>query len=1009
MLSCPKKQPSKVVVLNKEAVNHKDTTDGNDIIKQLKLAFLDSAYQYEKNQQFEQAIVYYKKASDYYRSKSKWDGYIWTLNKLGYCYTSIHKIDRSGYYLNQALNIALAKIPEQKNLLGYIYYSFGWYYDERNDPEKLIESFNKALKYWNYHGFKTYFCYLELGCYYLRIFNDYKKAHEYFLKALKIEENDPKPDKRHLANCYYYIAIVNNNTGDFAKADSYIHQAINLNTSIKSYGNLEADYAALGILQYDMERYDRAIENYKIAIELNVDHKGDILNLAYYFSDIAGAYMKNGQLSEAIRYYKKAIPLLQNNDVTSVLGLNDVYVNMGEAYRILNMKDSTVFVYHKCINVISHFFNPNHPVMSGAYKSIGEFYEENNQLDSALHYFQLVIIANSQKFKNSNVSMNPTFAQIGFSASISEILEHKADVLMQLYRLNRSNKRYLLTAMNSYGLCDSLMTRHKQILEYENSKLRFNEFYHKVYEKYLACIFEIYTITKNDSYISFAQYIMEKNKAELLQSALKQTEALNSFGIPDSVREKMETLNRKIIHLEKSKSENNAATQKNEIQKEIFDTRRNLEKFKEYLEKEFPVYFKYKYQTNQQSLNDIRKLLTNCQELIEYFQGDSSIYAIAVTKEKSLFVKFKHDQKLDTLIAAFQKTISINPDFTSLETNYQLFVKYSFQLYNILVRNLIARKDRRVPEIKQLIIIPDGLFSLIPFEALIDTFPNQKQSDFKNLPYLIKSYTISYGHSTYMIFNKMGNRKPPLSNVLAFSEAKTPSDSPVLSQNPLSLYGTASELNEVHKYMDGTFFYGKNATESKFKSLAPNYKIIHLALHGGADVKNPGNSKIFFTSGGDNEDGILFDYELYALQLKANLTILSACETGVGKYYKGEGIYNMGRGFIYAGCPAVVMSYWKINDRITANQIGYFYQNLKEKRTVNSALRMAKLEYLSHSDNITAHPVNWASLNAWGKTDMLIEKDSKVTTCLFAGGFLIALMLIFKNRRKLKDILFNFL
>jgi CHAT domain-containing protein len=502
---------------------------------------------------------------------------------------------------------------------------------------------------------------------------------------------------------------------------------------------------------------------------------------------------------------------------------------------------------------------------------------------------------------------------------------------------------------------------------------------------------------------------MEKNKAELLQSALKQTEALNNVGIPDSVREKMETLNKKIIYLEKSKSENNTITQKNEIQKEIFDARRNLEKFKEYLEKEFPVYFKYKFQTNQQSLTDIRKELTNSQELIEYFQGDSVIYAIAATKEKSLFVKFKHNLELDTLIAAFQKTISINPDFNSLESNYQLFVKYSYKLYNILVRSLIARKGSP-SEIKQLIIIPDGLFSLIPFEALLDTFPSRKQSDFKNLSYLIKSYTISYGHSTYMIFNKMENRKPPLFNVLAFSDASAPGDAIVSPQKPLSsLYGTAIELNEVHKYMDGTFYYGKNATESNFKSHSTSYNIIHLALHGGADVTNQGNSKIFFSSGGgDNEDGILYDYELYALQLKANLTILSACETGVGKYYKGEGIYNMGRGFIYAGCPAVVMSYWKINDRITANQIGYFYQCLKGNKTINSALRMAKLKYLSHSDNITAHPVNWASLNAWGKTDMLIEKESKITICLFAGAILIVLMLIFKNRRKLKS-LFNFL
>jgi CHAT domain-containing protein len=301
-------------------------------------------------------------------------------------------------------------------------------------------------------------------------------------------------------------------------------------------------------------------------------------------------------------------------------------------------------------------------------------------------------------------------------------------------------------------------------------------------------------------------------------------------------------------------------------------------------------------------------------------------------------------------------------------------------------------------KVNQLIIMPDGIFSLIPFEALIDTIPkDKKHCDFKNLPYLIKSFSISYGYSAQMTFNNFNERKVHLSKILAFSDADD-SEKPVSIKNRLSsLSGTASELSELQKYMDGTFYYGKDATESNFKSGAPLYKIIHLALHGKADIKNQDNGKIFFTSGGNNEDGILYDYELYALKLNARLTVLSACETGLGKYFKGEGIFNMGRGFIYAGCPTVVMSYWKINDRITANQIGYFYQYLKEKKSINNALRNAKLKYLSQADNITAHPANWASLNAWGKTDITLENEPKLMLYLFASAFLLILLLIFKN------------
>ena len=80
--------------------------------------------------------------------------------------------------------------------------------------------------------------------------------------------------------------------------------------------------------------------------------------------------------------------------------------------------------------------------------------------------------------------------------------------------------------------------------------------------------------------------------------------------------------------------------------------------------------------------------------------------------------------------------------------------------------------------------------------------------------------------------------------------------------------------------MDGNFYFGKNATEYNFKVHAPFFKIIHLALHGSAN-ENTGSCKISFTSGGNqNEDGILYDYELYALKLNARLAVLSACETG---------------------------------------------------------------------------------------------------------------------------------
>ena len=987
VFSCSHKDP--IPAIHNHVINKKDSVVQQIGLNMPKSPLFDSALRYERMGQNEKAIFFLKKAGNYFKYEKIWPGYIKTLSRQGYNFLVINKTDSAFAYLDKSLKLALEKLPENKEILGQIYFFFGKYYTNLNSPDKAIECYNKALTYWSSDSCYAYLyvCYYDLGEFYLWTLKDYKKAEECYIKALRNKELESSITLNVLARLYYLIAVANHGTGEYAKAYSYIHQAISMYSSIKDYLNLEICFNALGILQYDIGNYNEAIESFKKSIKLNIDRKGNFVDRAVYYLNTGNTYLQKKQFQEAIKYYKIAIPLLQNIDIYSVFSLTDLYQNMGQTYQQLNEGDSCLFCFNKCIEISQKVFGTKHPTISEANALIGKYYEAQKQYDTALYYFQSALISIVPKFNDRRITNNPRFNQIGFYLSLYEILEHKADIFMQRYHGNPRSREDLHTAYQCFSLCDSLMSRQTQLLEYDNSKLKFIALYHKVYEKYLGCLYELDAVEKNEKYLSYAFDIMEKNKAALLQNGLRQAEALSSVDIPKNIREKMEELNKKIIYLEKSISENNQDTQKNTLQQELFEVRRRLEKLKEYLEKTYPIYFNYTCQSNTLRLSYIKSHLTRKQQLIEYFQGDSVNYALSITNDKSTIYKFcQQPMGIDSLISKFQNVISRSPDFNGLAANYQSFSAISYQLYEILLLPLIEKNSS---ENRQLIIIPEGKFSLIPFDALTDSLPNNKNIDFRTLPYLIKSFCISYGYSANLLFNNIYNQQNPKSKVLAFSATDNSKSSSG------SLIGTLSELNEIKKRMDGSFYFGKNATEYNFKVQAPSFKIIHLALHGSGN-ENTGNCQISFISGGHkNEDGTLYDYELYALKLNARLAVLSACETGAGKYYKGEGIFSMARGFMYAGCPAVVMSYWKINDLNTTKQMGYFYQYLKEHESINMSLRKAKLEFLNSADNISAHPVNWASLNAWGKTDIQLEKSSPLRILLLLSLISIVIILFF--------------
>jgi len=157
--------------------------------------------------------------------------------------------------------------------------------------------------------------------------------------------------------------------------------------------------------------------------------------------------------------------------------------------------------------------------------------------------------------------------------------------------------------------------------------------------------------------------------------------------------------------------------------------------------------------------------------------------------------------------------------------------------------------------------------------------------------------------------------------------------------------------------------------ETVLKGELSQYRYVHFATHGLLDTERPGLSALALSmvdEHGNPQDGFLRTYDIYNLKLPAELVTLSACQTGLGKEIKGEGLVGLTRGFMYAGAARVVVSLWNVNDKATADLMAKFYEKmLKQGERPAAALRAAQVEMWRQRQWQSPH--YWAAFTMQGE------------------------------------------
>ncbi|MBI4537746.1 MAG: CHAT domain-containing protein [candidate division NC10 bacterium] len=335
------------------------------------------------------------------------------------------------------------------------------------------------------------------------------------------------------------------------------------------------------------------------------------------------------------------------------------------------------------------------------------------------------------------------------------------------------------------------------------------------------------------------------------------------------------------------------------------------------------------------TLKQVQALLEPGHTLVEYFLPRGRAMLWVVDKDSVKFVKLTVSRsELISRVSSLRESIQRIED-------KEKFTEVSQDLYRVLI-------EPALPHIKgkELVIIPHEALHYLPFQALLS--PQGR--------YLIENYPIHYFSSaSVMQFTREKRR--------ARRESAFIMGNPSLGDQAYDLRFAEREAREVARiYPKSALFLRDQATKDKVISHGSKHDILHFAVHGELKEDDPLNSGLLLVGDNGKGDGRLKVGEIFSLNLQADIVVLSACETGLGKITSGDEIIGLTRAFIYAGTPSVITTLWKVNDRASYVLMREFYANLGTLKK-SEALRQAQLKTMRQFPE----PFFWAAYGLSGE------------------------------------------
>jgi len=870
----------------------------------------------------------------------------------------------------------------------------------------------------------------------LRKNGDYAKSIDNFQKAIDLARKNESPDLE--LKCLRQMSVCYWEENDFPEFFNLNKKAYELSLILNSLKDQAICLYDIGLYYWKNDNYSSSLKYYDASLTISkkinsIREQTDTLNnMGIIYKEIGNYDKAIEYLTEAYNLDKITYDLDKKTNNTSILSidLNSLSIdlnNIGTTYRKKGLISNNKLDFNEALN----FFNEsikyenlskNPKTKIKVINNIGTIYNDIENYSEALKYFNIGLSLaetiqdhETRSFILNNIGI--VYYDLGNYEESTKYCQQAIDLAQQIKSgyvlweayldMGNSYKKQSKypEALTSYKESIDVIETTRANIDLEEMKASYfgTDKRIEAYHNLIDLLARLNTAEPEKSYGAEAFSYLERAKARAFLDNLEVAHISVSGGVDAKLANEEKQINADTTALyKKLLMPDLTPEQKAQIEIDLKKNEENYDRLKREIRAANPALATLS--PNIITLKEAQsRLLDDKTVFIAYSVGKDSSYGFAISRASVRIFPISSRNNLQKKITDYLKVIS-DKDSSDFHLGYELFSE--------LVSPALDGHTQR------LFIVPDDALYYLPFEALLTATDSTS--------WLLRKYTIAYAPSLSSlseIIKRTRTGAQRSKDILALGDPDYgPNEKAAGSADIFQNFYSSSDFKffrlaysgiEVQKI--AALFPKKReeilqrdeASESGLKKLPlSDFKIIHFAAHALIDDQRPARSAIVLSlDPSSQDDGFLLTRDIYNLRLNADLVSLSACQTGKGQFFRGEGIESLSRAFFYAGASSVLMSLWSVNDQATYQLMERFYAHLCSSKTLMDALKIAKIEMMD--SKVFAHPFYWAGFVIIGDAAKVVFPRNRLLwiSAILALGLGITLVWGRKSLRKKRSSL----
>jgi CHAT domain-containing protein/Tfp pilus assembly protein PilF len=752
------------------------------------------------------------------------------------------------------------------------------------------------------------------------------------LYAQALDLSREAEDRRSEATVLQNMASTYLNLGELQKALDFFTDALELQQALGDKGMQAWLLYYLGNVSLHLGDEEQALKDFDRSLAIYREI-GDVAWQGFVLRDIGWVHQKLEEPRVALEHYARAYEISREVDnrrieVASLHGMGRAHLDLGEPREALELLQSAAALYvenQEAIGEISVLLD------------LGRAFQALDENERAAEHFQRALDLSRQR-----------------KSLMTEAVAQAA-----LARLSRDRGLLPEAAAAAEDALRIIETIRPQVAS-ERQRVSFFASRRDYYDFYIDVQMRLYERDPAGGHLEAALAASERARARVLLDLLAEGRIDLQKGIDPELKRREEEVGHRISLLQGQLMDDlsRGGTQVSRIESDLERAEEERERVERQIQRDYPQYAAIRAPAPLPARR-IQELLDERTAFLEYAAGPECSYLFVVTRDRLDGYRLPAAQEIAGEVDALRELLQ-DPG----RRGFGRYADVAHQLY----KTLLGPAEAVLRDKKRLILSPDGPLLLLSFEALLTSPDGSRTGQYGSLPYLIRERSVAYVPSASVFAELRGT-----SSTAPAAAERAPffvgfGDPEYGRAGLLSLRqlpGSRREVEEIaglYAPDQARLYLGPQATEENVKN-NPDVRTarwIHLAVHGLLNESRPEYSGLVLTLDDDTrEDGLLQVYEIFNLELQADLVVLSACETALGKNVKGEGLLGVSRALLYAGASSLVVSLWQVADDTTPELMVSFYRQLAQGVDKAEALRLSKLK-LIESGEPHARPYHWA-------------------------------------------------